>query len=75
MISTIRDESRGQSGEMAKLSETLSRLDSETQDTAGLSEEMAAMGLRLRGHARELLGEMGAFSLGSDASSDQRRRA
>ncbi|MHA7870127.1 MAG: methyl-accepting chemotaxis protein [Salipiger thiooxidans] len=63
MIATIRDESRSQSGGMTRLSETLARLDAETQDTAGLSEEMAAMGLRPRGHSRELLDDMSAFRL------------
>ncbi|WP_318246367.1 methyl-accepting chemotaxis protein [Salipiger thiooxidans] len=63
MIATIRDESRSQSGGVTRLSETLARLDAETQDTAGLSEEMAAMGLRLRGHSRELLDDMSAFRL------------
>ncbi|WP_417719219.1 methyl-accepting chemotaxis protein [Salipiger sp.] len=63
MIAGIRDESRGQSESMARLSGTVARLDSETQDTAGLSEEMAAMGLRLRSHARELAQDMAAFRL------------
>ena len=76
MISEIRDESRGQSGGMSDLSQTLARLDSETQDTAGLSEEMAAMGLRLRSHARELLAEMGAFNLeGEDTPAASHRKS
>ncbi|WP_370203278.1 methyl-accepting chemotaxis protein [Salipiger bermudensis] len=76
MIAQIRDESRGQSGGTSDLSQTLARLDSETQDTAGLSEEMAAMGLRLRSHARELLAEMGAFHLdGEDPPAASHRQS
>ncbi|EIE52294.1 methyl-accepting chemotaxis sensory transducer [Citreicella sp. 357] len=74
MISKIRDESHGQSKGMGDLSATLARLDSETQDTAGLSEEMAALGLRIRGHARGLLGDMGVFHLPQDDEA-QRRKA
>ncbi|MCR8549696.1 methyl-accepting chemotaxis protein [Salipiger sp. P9] len=61
MIAAIRDDSRSQSGGMRQLSDTVARLDAETQDSAGLSEEMAAMGLRLRDHAQALLNEMRAF--------------
>ncbi|WP_340688985.1 methyl-accepting chemotaxis protein [Salipiger thiooxidans] len=78
MIATIRDESRSQSGGMTRLSEMLARLDGETQDTAGLSEEMAAMGLRLRCHSRELLDDMSAFRLApGDAAAPEaeKRRA
>jgi len=78
MIATIRDEGRSQSGGMTRLSETLARLDAETQDTAGLSEEMAAMGLRLRGHSRELLDDMSAFRLApgdAAAPAPEKRRA
>lgn len=66
MIADIRDDARGQSERLATLSEAVSRLDSQTQESAALSEEMAAMGLRLRGHARDLAQDMAAFHLTSD---------
>ncbi len=73
MISRIRDESDGQAKGMDDLSATLARLDSETQETAGLSEEMAALGLRIRGHAQGLIGDMGVFHLPEDDTANRRR--
>ncbi|EPX78481.1 methyl-accepting chemotaxis protein [Salipiger mucosus] len=75
MIAQIRDDSRSQSESMGTLSETVARLDGATQDTAGLSEEMAAMGLRLRGHARELAQDMDAFRIQTNAPALQKARA
>ncbi|WP_066099831.1 methyl-accepting chemotaxis protein [Salipiger sp. CCB-MM3] len=65
MIAEIRDDARGQSERLSTLSDAVSRLDSQTQESAALSEEMAAMGLRLRGHARDLTQEMAIFQLGN----------
>ncbi|MCT4369344.1 methyl-accepting chemotaxis protein [Yangia mangrovi] len=75
MISEIRDDAKGQSERLATLSEAVSRLDSQTQESAALSEEMAAMGLRLRGHARDLARDMAVFRLSaSDSAPAQTRR-
>ncbi|WP_353472187.1 methyl-accepting chemotaxis protein [Salipiger sp. H15] len=63
MIAEIRDDAKGQSERLSILSEAVSRLDSQTQESAALSEEMAAMGLRLRGHARDLARDMAVFRL------------
>lgn len=59
---------------MDDLSATLARLDAETQETAGLREEMAALGLRIRSHSQGLTGDMGVFRLPEDDKT-QRRRA
>ncbi|SDG29546.1 methyl-accepting chemotaxis protein [Alloyangia pacifica] len=63
MITEIRDDAKGQSERLSALSDAVSRLDSQTQESAALSEEMAAMGLRLRGHARDLARDMAVFRL------------
>ncbi|MBE9638037.1 methyl-accepting chemotaxis protein [Salipiger mangrovisoli] len=75
MIAEIRDDAKGQSERLATLSEAVSRLDSQTQESAALSEEMAAMGLRLRGHARDLARDMAVFRLsGSEPPVSQAQR-
>ncbi|WP_226621530.1 methyl-accepting chemotaxis protein [Alloyangia pacifica] len=72
MIAAIRDDAKGQSERLSTLSEAVSRLDSQTQESAALSEEMAAMGLRLRGHARDLAQDMAVFRLSGDDASEAR---
>ncbi|SDY26760.1 methyl-accepting chemotaxis protein [Citreimonas salinaria] len=61
MIETIRDGSQAQSADISSLSQTVADLDGRTQATAGQSEELAAMGMRLRSDAEELAQSMAAF--------------
>ncbi|MBS0122760.1 methyl-accepting chemotaxis protein [Thetidibacter halocola] len=60
-IGRIRDEAQDQAGGMGQLAQTISDLDRRTQATAGESEELAAMGLRLREQAHALSDSMAAF--------------
>ncbi|WP_375259642.1 methyl-accepting chemotaxis protein [Citreimonas sp.] len=67
MIETIRDGSQAQATDISSLSHTVADLDGRTQATAGQSEELAAMGMRLRADAEELAHSMAAFRQLEDA--------
>ncbi|MDJ0820980.1 MAG: methyl-accepting chemotaxis protein [Paracoccaceae bacterium] len=70
MITETSKISRSQVRDMRGLSDTLGQLDTETHETAALSEEMAALGLRLRNEALELNRNMAAFSLDGAGETD-----
>ena len=67
LIGGIRDAARGHASDVEALSGTVTQIDAGSQETAGQSEELAAMGLRLRGSATALSEAMDAFETRSAA--------
>lgn len=66
LIQRISDQSQKQAESLNALKGSVMTLDSETQNTAGVSEEMTAMSQRINDNAADLASRLGQFRFGGD---------